>query len=101
MNNETITGDFLVDKIGIMATYELAAEEATELAHACQKLARCLRGDNPVFGYTGDELVMDMHEEFADLIICYNSLKRVGALDSDVVRELRHEKEKRMRERLS
>lgn len=35
----------LVDVIGAPATLETMAEEATELAHACQKAARLLRDE--------------------------------------------------------
>ena len=37
----------IVDRIGLPALLEQTAEECTELAHACLKEARRLRGENP------------------------------------------------------
>lgn len=37
----------ILDAIGEPAMYEMLAEEATELAHAAQKMARILRGEKP------------------------------------------------------
>lgn len=93
-------GSFLVGRIGIAATYELLAEEAAELAHAAQKLARAVRRDNPVFGHTGEELVMNLHEELADVEICVRELREAETLDADLVNNFVQEKTKRMHERL-
>ena len=35
------------EEIGTAATYEMLAEECSELAQACLKYARILRGENP------------------------------------------------------
>lgn len=92
-------GSFLVGRIGIAATYELLAEEAAELAHAAQKLARAVRKENPVFGHTGEELVMNLHEEIADVKICIRELCEADGLVADLVKNFVQEKTKRMHER--
>ena len=50
----------ILDAIGVPAMYEMLAEEATELAHAAQKMARIQRGENPT----------PVTEEFTDVIQC-------------------------------
>lgn len=45
-----------------------AAEENTELAHACLKLSRVIRGVN-VTPVTDDEATSDMVEEYADVLV--------------------------------
>lgn len=93
-------GSFLVGRIGIAATYELLAEEAAELAHAAQKLARAVRRENPVFGHTCEELVINLHEEIADVKICIRELREAETLDADLVKDFVRKKTERMRERL-
>ena len=92
-------GIFLVGRIGIAATYELLAEEAVELAHAAQKLARAVRRENPVFGHTREELVMNLHEELADVEICIRELREAETLDTDLVKDFVRKKTERMHER--
>jgi NTP pyrophosphatase (non-canonical NTP hydrolase) len=52
-------------KTGETACLELLAEECTELAHACLKLARKQRGECPTPA-TQLETVKAIHEEIAD-----------------------------------
>lgn len=54
------------EKLSEAALYEQLAEECVELAHACQKKARKLRGENPtpIEMYEIDERV---EEEFTDV----------------------------------
>ena len=59
----------ILDAIGVPAMYEMLAEEATELAHAAQKMARIQRGENPT-PVTEEEARENLTEEFTDVIQC-------------------------------
>ena len=51
--------------------YEMLAEEATELAHAAQKCARVMRGEQPVSEDLGPvEIFENLKEEIADVLLC-------------------------------
>lgn len=70
----------LIDKIGQPAMVELCAEEAVELAeastkfaHACLKLARKMRGENPT-PKVMEEILANLNEECADVLYCINKL---------------------------
>lgn len=63
----------LIEKIGEPATLELLAEECIELAHACLKLARVMRGENPT-PKTEEECKAKVIEEVADVSICMEEL---------------------------
>lgn len=89
----------LIDNIGETAMLELLAEEATELSFACQKLARLLRGENPVYGYTEEQLVEDIHEEVADVAVCFKAMSCTEMLDDDKVEDIMNAKFERIRER--
>lgn len=55
------------------AMLELTAEECSELAQACLKLARKLRGENPT-PKTEQECITDLTEEIADVMVCVDFL---------------------------
>lgn len=98
MANETTN---LSDKIGVSATLELMAEEATELAFACLKLSRFLRDENPVVGKSGDELYSGLEEEVADVYVTLRELRKTpGLINSKNVSDIIDEKRKRMNKRL-
>lgn len=64
---------YIIDKIGKAAMYEQAAEEATEYAKACLKMARIIREENPTpvsYSEAQDNLV----EEWTDQVICARQL---------------------------
>lgn len=63
----------ILDAIGVPAMYEMLAEEATELAHAAQKMARIQRGENPT-PVTEEEARKNLTEEFTDVIQCASEL---------------------------
>ncbi len=63
----------LIERIGDAAMLELAAEECTELAQACLKMARNMRGDMPTFK-SEEELYDHLCEEMADVRICIEEL---------------------------
>lgn len=90
----------LVDYIGQPALLEQTAEEATELAFACLKLARMLRCENKAHGRTYEELVDNLHEEFADIFVCQNELSKAYLVSSDTIGRIYEEKKQRMKKRL-
>ena len=63
----------IVDRIGLPATLEQTAEECAELAHACLKEARRLRGENPT-PCTEEECKVAIMEEMADVALCLDIL---------------------------
>lgn len=60
-------------KIGVPAVLEQMAEECAELAHACLKEARRLRGENPTPA-TMEECKAAIKEEMADVAVCMDVL---------------------------
>lgn len=69
MNNDIDLANY----IGKPALLELTAEECVELAHACLKLARIIRQENPT-PVTSDEAIANVEEEIADIDICIDEL---------------------------
>lgn len=63
----------MIEKIGIPAMLEQAAEEATELAKALLKAARVIRAENPT-PVTREQADKAITEEFSDLIACSREL---------------------------
>ena len=76
----------VVKEIGLPAALEQCAEECTELAQACMKLARKYRAENPT-PRTEEELLENLKEEIADTILCVNLVE--GAIENNP-EELRH-----------
>lgn len=79
----------LAEVIGTPAMLEQTAEECAELAKACLKIARFMRGDNPVHQTTIKEMYQNLSEEMADMYICCSELaehlEMHDAIDSDIV----------------
>ena len=89
----------LQEIIGTPAMLEQTAEECVEMAHACLKLARHMRGENKVHK-TIEEMYSNLSEEIADVSICMSELLSAGvisyeSLDSDIIA-----KKERMQKRL-
>lgn len=63
----------LYERIGLPALLEQTAEECAELAQACLKMARYLRGENPVYR-NEESLNHNLSEEMADVDICMREL---------------------------
>ena len=89
----------IIDKIGIPALLEQTAEECTELAQACLKLARKMRGNNPT-PKDVPELIENLEEEVADVEICIELLADDGIIDTATVIDISEAKEKRWMKRL-
>ena len=58
--------DHIKEALSEAAIYEQLAEECTELAHACLKKARKLRGENPT-PLQEDEIDYKIVEEYTDV----------------------------------
>ena len=67
----------IVDRIGLPALLEQTAEECAELAHACLKEARRLRGENPT-PCTAEECYGKIVAEEADVQNCMRRLVEAG-----------------------
>ena len=90
----------IVDRIGLPALLEQTAEECTELAHACLKEARRLRGENPT-PKTTPECWLAISEELVDLQLCMELLEGAGyGQDPVAAADQRAAKLLRWRERL-
>lgn len=89
----------IIDKIGIPALLEQTAEECTELAQACLKLARKMRGNNPT-PKDFPELIENLEEEVADVSICVELLADDGIIDTVNVIDISEDKEKRWVKRI-
>lgn len=71
--------DILME-IGLPAMLEQCAEECTELAQTCLKMARKLRGENPT-PKTVSEIRGNIKEEMADVRLCIFLLTGPNGLD--------------------
>lgn len=89
----------MIDKIGLAATLELLNEECVELAKAAIKLSRDLRGENPTCK-DPEDLVRNLHEETADVLLIVEDLCFDGFINSDDVEVWKEMKLNRMWERL-
>ena len=76
----------MIEKIGEPAMLELLAEECSELAQACLKKARKLRGENPT-PKSMAECDRNIVDEFSDVIQCARELKI--KIDEDQIEEKR------------
>lgn len=63
----------LIEKIGTPSMLEQTAEECSELAQACLKMARFMRGENPTTKKEY-EITANLEEEMADVLICIDEL---------------------------
>ncbi len=63
----------LIEKIGTPAMLEQTAEECSELAQACLKMARYMRNENPTTKKEY-EITANLEEGMADVLICIDEL---------------------------
>ena len=89
----------LQEVIGTPAMLEQTAEECVELAHACLKLARYLRGENKVYK-TKEEIYSNLSEEIADVYISIDELLQAGVISHESIDSNIMTKLERMRKRL-
>ena len=92
----------VVDKIGVPALLEQTAEESVELAHACLKLARKIRGENPT-PKTKEELCQNLNEEIADVRLCIDTMidELVDIVSVVEIMNVTKYKDQRWKERLA
>lgn len=92
----------VVDKIGVPALLEQTAEESVELAHACLKLARKIRGENPT-PKTKEELCHNLNEEIADIRLCIDTMidELVDVVSIVEIMNVTKYKDQRWKERLA
>lgn len=90
----------LIENIGKAAMLEQTAEELTECAQACLKMARYIREENPTYK-PFEEIWNNLHEEIADVHICFNELEQGEIVCEKHVLEHIQAKVKRMLRRLS
>ena len=92
----------VVDKIGVPALLEQTAEESIELAHACLKLARKIRKENPT-PKTKEELCHNLNEEIADVRLCIDTMidELVDVVSIVEIMNVTTYKDQRWKERLA
>lgn len=86
--------------IGEPALLEMCGEECSELAHAALKLARYDRGENPT-PVNPEEVIANLMEEAADLLIVLESLADMGTITHEGVESYMIEKKKRWVSRIN
>lgn len=74
----------IVDKVGLPATLEQCAEECSEFAAICLKLARKIRNENPT-PRTFEEIRLDFIEELSDASLLIDILSAETNLSSEDV----------------
>lgn len=92
--------NIIVKHIGKPVLLEQAAEECTELSHACLKMARKMRGENPT-PKTMEEIKYSLTEEIADVLLCVQFIIDADLVDDEHVDEIITEKHKRWISRLN
>ena len=89
----------IVEKIGLPALLEQTAEECNELAQACLKYARKLRGENPT-PKTEEKCIEDLNEEAADVMLCIGHLMIEDIVDQKQTLAIGEAKELRWLKRI-
>lgn len=69
----------LLDQLGKPAVLEQCAEECIELAHACLKMARKLRDENPTPA-SEDDITKNLIEEIADVMVSIDGVIKTGVV---------------------
>lgn len=85
--------------VGKPAMLEQCAEECTELAQACLKMARKMRNENPTPAAMND-ILQNLNEEVADVMICMTAIVEGGLLSYESIDSEYVRKEERLRKRL-
>lgn len=66
--------EYIIAHSSEASRYEQLAEEAVELAHAAQKIARYLRGEQPVANdFDFDKALENLVEEYADVSLSFDA----------------------------
>lgn len=91
--------DNFAEVVGKPALLEQFAEECTELAQACLKMARKMRNENPTPAAMND-ILQNLTEEVADVSICMTAIVDGGLLSYESIESEYLRKEERLRKRL-
>lgn len=89
----------ILEQTGEAAVLEQTAEECTELAHACLKMARKLRAESQTPAAEA-EICERIHEELADLMTCVDVLINIPWINTKKVQEIQIRKARRWGERI-
>lgn len=89
----------VIDYVGTPALLEMCAEESVELSHACLKMARKLRDENPT-PKTLDECRDNLAEELADVMLCVDYITKSCNITKDEITSTIVHKQNRWIERL-
>ena len=84
---------------GWLFLLEQTAEECAELAHACLKMSRNLRGENPT-PVADVWIKASVQEELADLMNCVDIMLHIPWINAKRVQDIQIEKIKRWGERI-
>lgn len=87
------------EEIGLPALLEQCAEECMELGHACLKLARIMRGDNPTPA-DKEEAIKYICEESADVDLCISILMDAELFTLDEILDVADKKYDRWEQRI-
>lgn len=91
----------IIKEIGAPAMLEQCAEECTELAHACLKLSRKMRDENPT-PKTKEECFQNLVEEMADVSLCIKLIvDDTASISPESIESWMMYKESRMKQRLA
>lgn len=90
----------ILKAIGTPALLEQCAEECAELAHACLKMARIARGENPT---NKNELTAyeELIEEAADVELCLEALVYGYPLSRSKIEWMKETKRERWKKRVT
>ena len=92
--------NIIVKHIAKPVLLEQAAEECTELSHACLKMARKMRGENTT-PKTMEEIKHSLTEEIADVLLCVQFIIDADLVDDQKIDWIIEEKHKRWISRLN
>lgn len=88
------------EKIGVPAVLEQCAEECTELAQICLKMARKMRGENPTpMNY--QDILVKLNEEMADVMVCMQALVDAEVISYEAIDSVMVQKEERWEKRVN
>ena len=88
----------IIKEIGTPAMLEQCAEECSELAHACLKMARWIRDENPTTADI-DTMNANLIEEMADVYLCIQETTSGKGCFKEII-DIRNEKLERWENRI-
>ena len=89
----------VIKEIGTPAMLEQCAEECSELAHACLKMARWIRDENPT-PVDFETAEANLLEEMADVYLCIHELATSRKGGVGMILDIRKDKLERWEKRI-